>query len=84
MVVITKKESSWYTFSFITIHSCIGTMNDGMNQIIMEYCDGGSALDVLKTKRQLTEDEICAIIAQTVSALYYLHQNRILHRDVKV
>eukprot|EP01117_Protostelium_nocturnum_P011814 TRINITY_DN4308_c0_g1_i1.p1 TRINITY_DN4308_c0_g1~~TRINITY_DN4308_c0_g1_i1.p1 ORF type:complete len:375 (+),score=112.72 TRINITY_DN4308_c0_g1_i1:845-1969(+) len=52
--------------------------------IIMEFCDGGSAQDILKASKQnFEEDQIASLIAQMVQGLVYLHSNRILHRDIK-
>ena len=53
--------------------------------ICMEYCDGGSISDVLRsTRTPLMEDEIAAVCMALVSGLQYLHETRqILHRDVK-
>ena len=51
----------------------------------MEFCDGGSALDIMHTcKKTFSEDQIAAICAQMVQGLKYLHSHKILHRDVKV
>ncbi|KPI84204.1 putative NIMA-related kinase [Leptomonas seymouri] len=53
--------------------------------IVMEYADGGDLY--MKIKQQngqlLTEKEILQYFAQICLALAYLHERRILHRDLK-
>ena len=50
----------------------------------MEYCPGGSVLDVINIcHKQLTEKQISAILAGTIRGLCYLHENNIIHRDIK-
>ncbi|XP_050310188.1 serine/threonine-protein kinase fused isoform X4 [Anthonomus grandis grandis] len=39
--------------------------------------------DVLSKQGYLTEDKVKQIVWDLVSALYYLHSNRVLHRDLK-
>ncbi|KAE9414980.1 hypothetical protein Angca_003701 [Angiostrongylus cantonensis] len=51
--------------------------------LVMEYCIG-SAADIVDVLRQgLREIEISAICSETLSALHYLHQLHLIHRDVK-
>ncbi|KJH45873.1 kinase domain protein [Dictyocaulus viviparus] len=51
--------------------------------LVMEYCIG-SAADIVDVLRQgLREIEISAICSETLSALHYLHQLQLIHRDIK-
>ena len=43
----------------------------------------GDLFQVLKDDRHLTEEKIQPLASQLVSALFYLHSHRILHRDMK-
>ena len=53
--------------------------------IVMEYCAGGSLMDIMKVRqRTCDEEQIAAAMFHTLKALRYLHHNKILHRDVKV
>ena len=58
--------------------------------LVMEYCNGGTLSDCLrkyininKTKG-FTEEIIQRIMRQIVNALYYIHSNNIIHRDLKL
>jgi len=52
--------------------------------IAMEYCAAGSMLDLLRVcHKQLIEDQISGVIAQSLKGITYLHLNKILHRDLK-
>uniref|UniRef100_UPI00358E26ED STE20-like serine/threonine-protein kinase isoform X2 n=1 Tax=Myxine glutinosa TaxID=7769 RepID=UPI00358E26ED len=52
--------------------------------IFIEFCAGG-ALDaiMLELERGLTEPQIRVVCKSTLEALQYLHNNKIIHRDLK-
>lgn len=55
--------------------------------IIMQYCEGGDLAtyikDMLKKKMRIREVQIMNYFVQVLQALQYIHQERILHRDLK-
>jgi serine/threonine protein kinase len=51
--------------------------------IVMEYCGGGSCLDLIKSLGPLKEDCIAMIVRGTLKGLQYLHKEKKIHRDVK-
>ena len=53
--------------------------------ICMEYCDGGDLASQIKAaKRSLfSESKILHYFVQMALGLHYMHQNRVLHRDLK-
>lgn len=51
--------------------------------IIMEYVEGDSLDSYLQKKGRIGNDECEKILAQIASALNYLHQKEIIHRDIK-
>ncbi|KAL7889863.1 hypothetical protein AOLI_G00021210 [Acnodon oligacanthus] len=52
--------------------------------ILIEFCAGGAVDAVmLELERSLTEPQIRVVCKQTLEALAYLHENKIIHRDLK-
>uniref|UniRef100_A0A0N4ZSG5 non-specific serine/threonine protein kinase n=1 Tax=Parastrongyloides trichosuri TaxID=131310 RepID=A0A0N4ZSG5_PARTI len=57
---------------------------DGILMIEMEYADGGNLSQFLMMQDEyINEDVIWFIFTQIVDGVCYLHQNNILHRDLK-
>jgi len=55
--------------------------NDGnIPYLVMKFCGGGS-LD--KKVGKITDDEIVKVIRDMAEGLKYLHQNKIVHQDIK-
>lgn len=52
--------------------------------IIMEYCSNGSIADISKIiSCNFLEEEISVILYYTLKGLEYLHNNKLIHRDIK-
>eukprot|EP00118_Oscarella_pearsei_P027084 m.310749 g.310749 ORF g.310749 m.310749 type:complete len:419 (+) comp54425_c0_seq1:96-1352(+) len=55
--------------------------------VVMELCDGGSvsrlARAVVAAGRRLGEDVIGYVLREVLQALVYLHNNGVIHRDIK-
>lgn len=57
---------------------------DGILMIEMEYADGGTLAQFLaKQEDYLKEPDIMYMFEQMLSAVAYLHDNNVLHRDLK-
>ncbi|KAF8955397.1 hypothetical protein BDZ97DRAFT_1858229, partial [Flammula alnicola] len=52
--------------------------------IVTELCCGGELFDYLVEKGRLSEDETRVIFGQLCLAVAYLHDNNIVHRDLKL
>lgn len=50
----------------------------------MEYASGGELYDYLNERKRVSEVEARGIFRQIVSAVHFLHKNRIVHRDLKL
>ena len=59
------------------------------NDLVIEYCNGGNLEDLLKkyfeeNKKPLTEEIVQYIMRQVINAVKYLHQKKIMHRNLKL
>uniref|UniRef100_A0A8C2XT16 Protein kinase domain-containing protein n=1 Tax=Capra hircus TaxID=9925 RepID=A0A8C2XT16_CAPHI len=52
--------------------------------MVLEYCSRQSLAHVLQARQTLTEPEVRYYLRGLVSGLSYLHQRRIVHRDLKL
>jgi serine/threonine protein kinase len=52
--------------------------------IILEYVENGSLSSLLnKMDNKMPEPLVCHYIAQVLRGLHYLHQQGVIHRDIK-
>jgi len=79
LAILKEAEECPYTVKY---YGCY--IKDSTLMIVMEFCDGGSALDIMNAcNKTFSEDQISAICACMVQGLIYLHSHKILHRDLK-
>ncbi len=51
--------------------------------VVMELIKGGELLERRQRRHTFTEQQANAIIKQLVSAVSFVHQKRVVHRDLK-
>ena len=57
--------------------------DNGTAYLVMEYCDGESLDELVKTRGPLTEDVLGPIVQQLLDGLDEVHRTRLLHLDIK-
>ena len=67
--------------NIVQIHGVLNTQNNVY--IIMEYCDGGDVGDILKAKKNLSEEVSIKILKDILRGYKELLSKGIIHRDLK-
>ena len=67
--------------NIVTIHD-FGT-EDGLHYISMEYLQGKNLSEIIRQEGRLDELKIVKYMAPIADALNHLHQNGLIHRDIK-
>lgn len=49
----------------------------------MEFLEGGELLDRIRRQHSFTEAQASAQFKQLISAVSFMHQRRVVHRDLK-
>lgn len=52
--------------------------------IILEYASGGELFDHILAHRHLRERDAAKLFSQLISGVWYIHQKKIVHRDLKL
>ncbi|KAK6462828.1 kinase-like domain-containing protein [Scheffersomyces coipomensis] len=63
----------------------IDCFEDDINvYILLEICPNQSLMELLKTRKRISEPEVRFFMVQIVGAIKYLHSRRVIHRDLKL
>lgn len=74
---LSKLQSPYITRYFETLQT------DMSIWIVMEYCGGGSCLDLLKYYKKFNEGVVSFVVREVLKGLKYLHGDNKVHRDIK-
>lgn len=66
----------------VTVYD-FGETPDGMLYLVMEFLEGMSLGEMLKKRGALPLEQVIEIGVQIGEALYYMHENNVIHRDLK-
>ncbi|CAD8177032.1 unnamed protein product [Paramecium octaurelia] len=59
-------------------------VSENLNRyIISEYCEGDTLQKFLESKKKLSENDALYIMRQLADGLQYMHNQKVIHRDVK-
>ena len=91
---IKNEKTKTKLLSEIKIHKSLRHQNivnfmdcfeDDVNvYILLEICPNQSLMELLKTRKRVTEPEARLFMVQIIAAVKYLHSRRVLHRDLKL
>ncbi|XP_050958142.1 serine/threonine-protein kinase 3 [Labeo rohita] len=86
---VRKEVEILKTLNFGYIVTYVNSFEDkeaGRIYIVMEYCEGGDLSKVMETRKEerfFEEKEILDWLVQICLALQYLHEKKVIHRDIK-
>ena len=68
--------------NIVSVHDA-GVLENGLLYLVMEYIEGQTLTDLLKTNKKLDIDTAVQLFRQISTALEYAHGKDIIHRDLK-
>lgn len=81
-------ETEVTTLNRLGTHSCIPKLLDSFEEqtefyLVQELIEGESLGDELRRIGQLTEAQVISLLRETLIILKFVHDNRVIHRDLK-
>lgn len=72
------------SLTIISIKNNRGACNEAPNYcLVMEYCPNGTLYDFLRSENKLSPQLTFDWAVEIAAGMHYLHQNNIMHRDLK-
>ncbi|KAI7898141.1 kinase-like domain-containing protein [Cokeromyces recurvatus] len=78
-IVILKRLNHPYIVKLLTVNETNSHLG-----IVLEHAEGGELFEYIYRQRYLKEEEACKLFSQLISSVYYMHQQNIVHRDLKL
>lgn len=84
-----RLQKEIYALQTLNDHENIVTLFDVVHTkeyvgLVLEYAVGGELFEYILAKHHLDEDESRKLFKQLISAVDYMHQKQIVHRDIKL
>lgn len=81
-------ETEVSTLQRLGTHSCIPKLLDSFEEqqefyLVQELIDGESLGDEIRRTGRLSEVQVITLLQETLSILKFVHENRVIHRDLK-
>ena len=81
-------ETEVSTLERLGTHSCIPKLLDSFEEqqefyLVQELIDGESLGDEIRRAGRLSEAQVLTLLQETLSILKFVHDNRVIHRDLK-
>jgi hypothetical protein len=81
---VAKEIAFMQALDHVNIVRYVGSeVSGGFFNVFMEYVPGGSLSSLIRRFGPLSEPLLIVYIRQTVQGLVYLHENGVVHRDIK-
>ncbi|KAF9307515.1 Cell cycle serine/threonine-protein kinase cdc5/MSD2, partial [Linnemannia elongata] len=58
--------------------------DDNFVYLVLELCESKTLMELIKRRKRLTEPEVRYYVKQIVAGCAYLHEEKIIHRDLKL
>lgn len=66
----------------VRFHDCFE--DDENVYMVLELCENGSLMDLLRRRRRYSEPEARYFLVQIIGACLYMHDMNVIHRDLKL
>ncbi|MEO1180339.1 MAG: protein kinase, partial [Cyanobacteria bacterium J06636_28] len=81
-------ETEVSTLKRLGTHSCIPKLLDSFEEkrefyLVQELIDGESLGDEIRRAGRLSESQVMTLLQETLNILKFVHDNRVIHRDLK-
>ena len=74
------RRFGYYVYSFKNVMFCFFQLH---TYLVLDFLRGGELLQRIRKKRHFTEPEAGRIMRKLVSAVHFMHQRGVVHRDLK-